>query len=148
MSATNMTITKPSMHYDSNVPFAGLEKSVANTDAIRKKQYEYSGAVVSHGGTVGATADQTTEATRNKQYEYSGAFVNHGGVIGATTDQDTIDTLKKQNEYSGAIISHGEKIEEVPEFVPKKKYMLTSVIDFFKQRQKFGRHPFVHTQNI
>ena len=141
MSATNMTITKPSMHYDSDVPFA-------NTDAIRKKQYEYSGAVVSHGGTVGATADQTTETTRKKQYEYSGAFVNHGGTVGSTTDQDTIDTLKKQNEYSGAIISHGECIEEVSEFVPKKKYMLTSVIDFFKQRQKFGRHPFVHTQNI
>ena len=141
MSATNMTITKPSMHYDSDVPFA-------NTDAIRKKQYEYSGAVVSHGGTVGATADQTTETTRKKQYEYSGAFVNHGGTVGSTTDQDTIDTLKKQNEYSGAIISHGECIEDIPETPIKKKYMLTSVIDFFKQRQKFGRHPFVHTQNI
>ena len=138
MSATNMTITKPSMHYDSDVPFA-------NTDAIRKKQYEYSGAVVSHGGTVGATADQTTEATRKKQYEYSGAFVNHGGTVGSTTDQDTIDTLKKQNEYSGAIISHGECIEDIPEFVPKKKYMWTSFIDFFKQQQKFQRNPCVFT---
>ena len=54
----------------------------------------------------------------------------------------------KQYKYSEAVISHGEKIEDVPEIVPKKKYMMTSVIDFFKQRQKFGRHPFLHTPNI
>jgi hypothetical protein len=38
--------------------------------------------------------------------------------------------------------------QEVPEYVPKKKYMWTTVVDFFKQRQKFGRHPFVITPNI
>jgi hypothetical protein len=87
----------------------------------------------------------TTEAIRNKQYNYSGAIMSHGEKVEETVDQDTADTLKKQYKYSGAIISHGEKIEDVPEIPIKKKYMLTSVIDFFKQQQKFGRHPFVFT---
>jgi hypothetical protein len=91
MSATNVTITKPSMHHDCTYTFAGLKKPSA----------------------------VDSEATRNKQYK-----------------------------YSGAVISHGESIEDVPEFVPKKKYMFCSWIDFFKQRQKFQRHPFAHTPNI
>jgi len=94
MSATNinMTVTKPSMHYDSDFPFAGLKKTTAvNAELIREKQYN----------------------------------------------------------YSKAFISHGETIEEVPECVPKqKKYMWTSFVDFFKQKQRFGRHPFLYTPNI
>ena len=122
MSATNINMTTPksSMHYDCTYPFAGLKKPT----------------------TVDA------EAIRNKQYNYSGAIVSHGEKVEETVNQDTADTLKKQYKYSGAVISHGEKIEDVPEIPIKKKYMLTSVIDFFKQRQKFGRHPFVHTPNI
>ena len=124
MSATNMTIatTKPCMHYDCTYTFAGLKKLTAvDAEAIRNKQYKYSGAVISHG-------------EREKVEE--------------TVDQDTADTLKKQYKYSGAVISHGESIEDVPEFVPKKKYMFCSWIDFFKQQQKFQRHPFAHTPNI
>lgn len=95
MSATNMTIAtpKPCMYYDCTYPFAGFKKpTAANTDDIRKKQYE----------------------------------------------------------YSGAFVSHGESGEEIPEIhvVPKKKYMWTSMLEFFKQQQKFGRNPFVFTPNI
>lgn len=108
------------MYYDSDFPFAGLKKPTENTDDILKKQYNYSGAFVSHGGLVGETIDQNTEGIRKNQYNYSKAFV-----------------------------SHLETIEEVPESVPKqKKYILTSVIDFFKQQQKYGRNPFVFTPNI
>ena len=64
----------------------------------------------------------------------------------------TEDTLKKQYNYPGAFISHGEGEagEKIPEvhIVKKKKCILTSVINFFKQRQKFGRRPFVFTPNI
>ena len=121
MSATNMTITKPSMHYDADFPFAGLKKPTA----------------------------VDPEAIRSKQYNYSGAFVSHGGPVGETIDQDTIDTLKKQYSYPEAIVSHGETIEEVSEFVPKqKKFMWTSFVDFFKQQQKFQRYPFLYTPNI
>ena len=52
MSATNMTIatTKPCMHYDCTYTFAGLKKPTAvDAEAIRNKQYNYSGAIVSHG---------------------------------------------------------------------------------------------------
>jgi hypothetical protein len=121
MSATNinMTIPKPSMHYDCTYPFAGLKKPT----------------------------DVDAEAVRNKQYNYSGAIVSHGEKVEEPVDQDTADTLKKQYKYSGAVISHGETIEEVPEYIPKK-YMWTTVVDFFKQRQKFGRHQFVITPNI
>lgn len=91
MSATNMTTSKPSMHYACAYPFAGLKKPT----------------------------DVDSEATRNKQYK-----------------------------YSGAVISHGESMEDIPETPIKKKYMWTSFVDFFKQRQKFGRHPFAHTPNI
>ena len=118
---TSMTTTKPSMHYDCIYPFAGLKKPTdANTDDIR-----------------------------TRQYNYSKAFVSHGETIEEPVDQDTVDTLKKQYSYPKGIISHGETIEEVPEFVPKqKKYMWTSFVDFFKQRQKFQRYPFLHTPNI
>jgi len=122
MSATNinMTVSKPCMYYDCDFPFAGLKKTTAvNAELIREKQYNYSGAVISHGGVVGATSDDTTETVREKQYN-----------------------------YSGATVSHGETIEDVPECVPKKKYMWTSFVDFFKQRQKFQRYPFLHTPNI
>jgi hypothetical protein len=122
MSATNinMTISKPCMYYDCTYPFAGLKKPTENTDDILKKQYNYSGAFVSHGGLVGETIDQNTEGIRKNQYNYSKAFV-----------------------------SHGETIKEVPESVPKqKKYMWTSFVDFFKQKQKFQRYPFLHTPNI
>ena len=65
---------------------------------------------------------------------------------------NTDDTLKKQYNYPGAFISHGEGEagEKIPEvhIVKKKKYMWTSVVDFFKQKQKFGRRPFVFTPNI
>jgi hypothetical protein len=54
---------------------------------------------------------------------------------------------EKQYTYSGMTVSHGEKIEEISEYVPKK-YMWTSFVDFFKQRQKFQRYPFLHTPNI
>ena len=91
MSATNMTTSKPSMHYDCTYPFAGLKKPT----------------------TVDA------EAIHNKQYN-----------------------------YSGAVISHGESIEDIPETPIKKKYMWTSMLEFFKQRQKFQRHPFLDTPNI
>jgi len=63
------------------------------------------------------------------------------------TAVDAEDILNKQYKYSGAVISHGESIEEVPEIVPKKN-MWTSFVEFFKQRQKFGRHPFVFIPNI
>jgi hypothetical protein len=122
MSATNinMTIPKPSMYYDCTYPFSCFKKSTAvNTDDILKKQYNYSKAFISHGGLVGETIDENTEGNRKKQYTYSGATVNHG-----------------------------ESIEDVPETPIKKKYMWTSFVDFFKQRQKFQRHPFAHTPNI
>jgi hypothetical protein len=121
MSATNINMTTPksSMHYDCTYPFAGLKKPT----------------------TVDA------EAIRNKQYNYSGAIVSHGEKVEETVNQDTADTLKIY-KYSGAVISHGERIEDIPEYVPKKKYMWTTVVDFFKQRQKFGRHQFVITPNI
>ena len=64
------------------------------------------------------------------------------------TAVDAEDILNKQYKYSGAVISHGESIEDIPETPIKKKYTLTSVIEFFKQRQKFGRHPFVFIPNI
>ena len=123
MSATNMTIATPKhcMYYDCTYPFTGFKKSTAVVaEAIRNKQYNYSGAVI----------------------------ISRGESIEEPVYQDTADTLKKQYKYSGAVISHGESIEDVPEFVPKKKYMWTSVVDFFKQRQKFGRNPFAHTPNI
>ena len=114
-----MTIPKPSMYYDCTYPFACFKKNVApDTELIREKQYNYSGAFISHGGLVGETIDENTEGIRKKQYT-----------------------------YYGATVSHGETIEEVPEFVPKK-YMWTSFVDFFKQRQKFQRYPFLHTPNI
>ena len=115
-----MTTTKPSMHYDAIFPFAGLKKPTA-VDA---------------------------EAIRNKQYNYSGAFVSHRGLVGETIDQNTEGIRKKQYDYSKAFISHGERIEDIPETPIKKKYMWTSFVDFFKQRQKFGRYPFAHTPNI
>ena len=118
-----MTIatTKPCMHYDCTYTFAGLKKPTAvDAEAIRNKQYNYSGAVI----------------------------ISRGESIEEPVYQDTADTLKKQYKYSGAVISHGESIEDVPEFVPKKKYMFCSWIDFFKQQQKFQRHPFAHTPNI
>ena len=125
MSATNMTIAtpKPCMYYDCTYTFAGFKKPTAvDAEAIRNKQYNYSGAIVSHG-------------EREKVEE--------------TVYQDTADTLNKQYTYSGATVSHGETIEDVPEYVPKqKKYMWTSFVDFFKQRQKFQRYPFAHTPNI
>lgn len=120
----------------------------ANAELIREKQYNYSGAFVSHGGLAGETVEQSTEAIRQKQYEYSGAFISHGGLAGETVEQNTETIRQKQYEYSGATVSHGETIEEVPEFIPKKKYMWTSVVDFFKQQQKFGRRPFMFTPNI
>ena len=122
MSATNinMTTPKPCMYYDSTYPFAGLKKPIA-TDA---------------------------ETIRNKQYNYSGAFVSHGGLVGETIDENTEGIRKKQYNYSKAFISHGERIEDIPETPIKKKYMWTSVVDFFKQQQKFGRRPFVFTPNI
>ena len=55
---------------------------------------------------------------------------------------------KKQYECQEANISHGEPIEEVPEYIPKKKYMWTTIVDFFKQKQRFGRHPFIYTPNL
>jgi hypothetical protein len=114
-----MTIPKPSMHYDCTYPFAGLKKpTAADTELIRKKQYNYSKAFISR-------EDMIEE-------------------IIELPDPDTVKHLK----YSGAVISHGETIEEVPEYVPKKKYILTSIIDFFKQRQKFQRYPFACTPNI
>jgi hypothetical protein len=121
MSATNinMTTPKPCMYYDSDFPFAGLKKpATVNTDDMLKKQYNYSKAFLSHG-------------EKNEE-------------IAELPDLDTAKHLK----YSGAIISHGETIEEVPEYVPKKKYMWTSFVDFFKQKQKFQRYPFLHTPNI
>jgi len=121
MSATNinMTIPKPSMHYDCTYPFAGLKKpTAADTELIREKQYNYPKAFISR---------------RDKIEE-----------IVELSDPDTVKHL----EYSGAVISHGETIEEVPEYIPKKKYMWTTVVDFFKQKQKFGRHPFACTPNI
>ncbi len=126
MSATNMTIATPKscMYYDIDFPFAGLKKPTdVNTDDIRKKQYEYSGAFVSHGGVVGATKDQNTEANLEKQYNYPKAFISHG---------------------------EGQTGEEIPEIhvVKQKKYMWSSFVDFFKQRQKFQRYPFLHTPNI
>lgn len=122
MSATNinMTVPKPSMYYDCDFPFAGLKKNTeVDAEVVREKQYNYSGAVISHGGVVGATSDENTETIRKKQYN-----------------------------YSGATVSHGETIEDVPECVPKKKYMWTSFVDFFKQKQRFGRQPFLYTPNI
>jgi hypothetical protein len=121
MSATNinMTIPKPSMHYDCTYPFAGLKKpTAADTELIRKKQYNYSKAFISR-------EDMIEE-------------------IIELPDPDTVKHLK----YSGAVISHGESIEDIPETPIKKKYILTSVIEFFKQRQKFQRYPFAHTPNI
>ena len=85
-----------------------------------------------------------TELIREKQYNYPKAFISRGDKIDELSDPDTVKHLK----YSGAVISHGETIEEVPEYIPKKKYILTSIIDFFKQRQKFQRHPFACTPNI
>jgi hypothetical protein len=64
------------------------------------------------------------------------------------TAVNTDDILKKQYNYSKATVSHGETIKEVPEYVPKKKYMWTSFVDFFKQKQRFGRHPFFYTPRI
>jgi hypothetical protein len=122
MSATNinMTVPKPCMYYDCDFPFAGLKKNTeVDAEVILEKQYNYSGAVISHGGVVGATSDENTETIRKKQYN-----------------------------YSGATVSHGETIEDVPECVPKKKYMWTSLLDFFKQSQKFQRYPFACTPNI
>ena len=126
MSATNMNIatTKPCMYYDSTYPFtfaypfAGFKKPTVNTDDIRKKQYDYPGAFVSHGGLVGETIDQNTEGIRKKQYDYPKAF-----------------------------ISHGETIEDIPEYTPKKSAW-ESFVDFFKQKQRFGRHPFFYTPRI
>jgi hypothetical protein len=52
-------------------------------------------------------------------------------------------------EWTSTFVSHGETIEEVSEFVPKrKKYMWTTFVDFFKQQQKFQRYPFLYTPNI
>jgi len=121
MSATNinMTVPKPSMHYDCTYSFAGLKKpTTVDTDLIREKQYNYPKAFISRG-------DKIEE-------------------IVELPDPDTVKHLK----YSGAVISHGETIEEVPEYIPKKKYNLTSIIDFFKQRRKFQRYPFACTPNI
>jgi len=114
-----MTTTKPSMHYDSNFPFAGLQKHIAvDTGLIREKQYNYPKAFISRGDKIEKIVE--------------------------LPDPDTVKHLK----YSGAVISHGETIEEVPEYIPKKKYILTSIIDFFKQRQKLQRYPFACTPNI
>jgi len=121
MSATNiiMAIPKPYMHYDCIYPFADLKKPIAvDTELIREKQYNYPKAFISRG-------DKVEE-------------------IVELPDPDTVKHLK----YSGAIISHGETIEEVPEYIPKKKYMWTTVVDFFKQQQKFQRYPFACTPNI
>ena len=120
MSATNMNIAtpKPCMYYDCTYPFAGFKKPTVNTDDIRKKQYDYPGAFVSHGGLVGETIDQNTEGIRKKQYDYPKAF-----------------------------ISHGETIEDIPEYTPKKSAW-ESFVDFFKQKQRFGRHPFFYTPRI
>jgi hypothetical protein len=63
------------------------------------------------------------------------------------TAVNTDDILKKQYNYSKATVSHGETIKEVPEYVPKKSTW-SSFIDFFKQKQRFGRHPFLYTPNI
>jgi hypothetical protein len=129
MSATNMTIAtpKPCMYYDCTYPFTCFKKN--------------------------ATVD--TEAIREKQYNYPGAFVSHGECIEAPVDPDIVKLTaadvdlirKKQYNYPKAIISHGETIEEVPEYVPKKSAW-GSFVDFFKQRQKFGRYPFLYTPNI
>ena len=116
-----IAIPKPCMYYDCTYPFTGFKKpTVVDAEAIRNKQYNYSGAVI----------------------------ISRGESIEEPVYQDTADTLKKQYKYSGAVISHGETIEDIPETPIKKKYMLTSVIDFFKQKQKFGRRPFVFTPNI
>ena len=126
MSATNMTIAtpKPCMYYDYTYPFAGFKK----------------------------LTDVDAEAIRNKQYNYPKAFISHGESIEEPVDQDTIDTLKKQYSYPKAFISHGEGQtgEEIPEIhvVKQKKYMWSSFVEFFKQKQKFQRYPFLYTPNI
>ena len=115
----NMTTPKPSMHYDCTYPFAGLKKPT----------------------------DVDAELIREKQYNYPKAFIIRGDKIEEIVELPDPDTVKHL-KYSGAVISHGETVEEVPEYIPKKKYMWTTVVDFFKQRQKFERHPFVITPNI
>lgn len=122
MSSTNITMTTPksSMYYDRTYPITYPITCFDNT------------------------VEADTENILKKQYNYSKATVSHGEKIEETVCPDTVEHTK----YSGVIISHGEKIKEVPEYIPKKKYMWTTVVDFFKQRQKFGRHPFLYTPNI
>jgi len=86
----------------------------------------------------------TENALRKKQYECQGVIISHNETIAEPTDPDTVHHRK----YSGANISHGETIEEVPEYIPKKKYMWTTIVDFFKQKQRFGRHPFMIPSNM
>lgn len=168
MSSINITMTTPksSMYYDRTYPITCFDNNVeADTENIRKKQYDYPKAFVSHGECIEApVGPDTTELTaadvdliRKKQYNYSGAFGSHGECIEAPAGPDTVELTaadveiirKKQYDYSKASVSHGETIEEVPEYVPKqKKYMWTSFVDFFKQRQKFQRYPFACTPNI
>jgi hypothetical protein len=50
----------------------------------------------------------------------------------------------KQYNYSGVIISHGERIEDIPEYVPKKS-ACAKIKDFFMKQQKIGRRLFVFT---
>jgi hypothetical protein len=149
MSATNinMTVPKPSMYYDCTYPFAGLKKPTdVDAELIREKQYNYSKAFISRGDKIEEIVELPDTDTV-KQYNYSKAFISRGDKIEEIVELPDTDTVKHL-KYSGAVISHGETIEEVPEYVPKKKYMWTTVVDFFKQRQKFGRHPFVITPNI
>ena len=118
MSATNMTIATP-------------------------KPCMYYDCTYPFTGLKKPTAVNTDDILK-KQYNYSKAFISHGERIEETVDPDTVEHTK----YSGVIISHGETIEDIPETPIKKKYMWTSFVDFFKQRQKFQRYPFLHTPNI
>ncbi len=159
-----MTTPKSSMYYDRTYPITCFDNNVeADTENIRKKQYDYPNAFVSHGECIEVpVGPDTVELTaadvdliHKKQYNYSGAFVSHGECVEAPMGPDTVELTaadvelirKKQYGYPKASVSHGENIVEVPEFVPKKSAW-KSFVEFFKQRHSFGRYPFLHTPNI
>jgi len=71
-----------------NEPLADKKPTAVDAEAVREKQYNYSGAVI-----IGNVVPDT-EAVRQKQYNYSKAFVSHGETI-EDVPEDMPEDIKK-----------------------------------------------------
>ena len=83
----------------------------------------------------------SANVTITKPYMYFDPKFPFAGLKNSTANTD--DT--KKCDCPEVVVIRDDQVEKVAETPTKKKYILSSVIDFLKQKQKFQRNPCVFT---